>query len=81
MHLAKIAKVDLKREHFACTVDWTAKAQFELLDGKLLFRMNLPDLTLQHLVGRYKALAEYARECRVLKSEIGIAPVCCRLPQ
>jgi transposase len=80
-HLAKIVKVDLKGELFAYTVDEAAKAQAELMDGKLLLVTNVPDLTPQEVVSRYKALADIERGFRVLKSEIDIAPVYHRLPQ
>jgi transposase len=80
-HLAKIVKVDLKGELFAYTVDEVAKAQAELMDGKLLLVTNVPDLTPQEVVRRYKALADIERGFRVLKSEIDIAPVFHRLPQ
>jgi transposase len=80
-HLAKIVKVDLKSELFAYTVDDKAKAQAELMDGKLLLVTNVADLTPQDVVSRYKALADIERGFRVLKSEIDIAPVYHRLPQ
>jgi transposase len=80
-HLAKIVKVDLKSELFAYTVDEAAKAQAELMDGKLLLVTNVADLTPQDVVSRYKALADIERGFRVLKSEIDIAPVYHRLPQ
>ena len=80
-HLAKIVKVDLKGELFAYTVDEAAKAQAELMDGKLLLVTNVPDLTPQEVVSHYKALADIERGFRVLKSEIDIAPVYHRLPQ
>ena len=80
-HLAKIVKVDLKSELFAYTVDETAKAQAELMNGKLLLVTNVADLTPQEVVSRYKALADIERGFRVLKSEIDIAPVYHRLPQ
>ena len=80
-HLAKIVKVDLKGELFAYTVDEAAKAQAELMDGKLLLVTNVPDLKPQEVLSRYKALADIERGFRVLKSEIDIAPVYHRLPQ
>jgi transposase len=80
-HLAKIVKVDLKSELFAYTVDEAAKAQAELMDGKLLLVTNVADLTPQDVVSRYKALADIERGFRVLKSEIDIAPLYHRLPQ
>lgn len=80
-HLAKIVKVDLKSELFSYTVDEAALAQAELMDGKLLLATNVPDLTPQEVVQRYKALADIERGFRVLKSEIDIAPVHHRLPE
>jgi transposase len=67
-HLAKIVKVDLKSELFAYTVDEAAKAQAELMDGKLLLVTNVADLTPQDVVSRYKALADIERGFRVLKT-------------
>jgi transposase len=80
-HLAKIVKVDLKSELFSYTVDEAALAQAELMDGKLLLATNVPDLTPQEVVQRYKALADIERGFRILKSEIDIAPVYHRLPE
>lgn len=56
-------------------------AQAELMDGKLLLATNVPDLTPQEVVQRYKALADIERGFRILKSEIDIAPVYHRLPE
>jgi transposase len=80
-HLAKIVKVDLKGDLFAYTVDEAAKAQAEVMDGKLLLVTNVTDLTPREVVSRYKALADIERGFRVLKSQIDIAPVYHRLPQ
>jgi transposase len=80
-HLAKIVKVDMKSELFTYAVDEAAKAQAELMDGKLLLVTNVPDLKPPEVLGRYKALADIERGFRVLKSEIDIAPVYHRLPQ
>ena len=66
---------------FTYAVDETAKAQAELMDGKLLLVTNVADLKPQEVVNRYKALADIERGFRVLKSEIDIAPVYHRLPQ
>ena len=57
------------------------KAQAELMDGKLLLVTNVPELTPQQVVQRYKSLADIERGFRVLKSEIEIAPVYHRLPE
>ena len=80
-HLSRIVKVDLKSELFSYTVDEQAKAQAQLMDGKLLLVTNVPDLTPHEVVSRYKALADIERGFRVLKSEIEIAPVYHRLPE
>jgi len=79
-HLARIVKVDLKSELFTYTVDESALAQAELMDGKLLLVTNVTDLMPTEVVQRYKALADIERGFRVLKSEIEIAPVFHRLP-
>jgi hypothetical protein len=50
-------KVGLKSELFTYTVDEAAKAQAELMDGKLLLATNVADLTPTEVVQRYKALA------------------------
>ena len=73
-------KVDLKSELFTYTVDESALAQAELMDGKLLLAANVTDLMPIEVVQRYKALADIERGFRVLKSEIEIAPVFHRLP-
>ncbi len=80
-HLAKIVKVDLKGELFTYTVDEAAKAQAEVMDGKLLLVTNVANLEPQEVLSRYKALADIERGFRVLKSEIDIAPAYHRLPQ
>ncbi|MGH8856441.1 MAG: IS1634 family transposase, partial [Polaromonas sp.] len=80
-HLSKIIKVDLKSELFSYALDEAAQRQAELMDGKLLLVTNVPDLTPQEVVNRYKALADIERGFRVLKSEIEIAPVYHRLPE
>ena len=79
--LAKIVKVDLKGELFSYSIDEVAKAQAVLMDGKLLLVTNVPDLTPEQVVQRYKSLADIERGFRVLKSEIEIAPVYHRLPE
>jgi transposase len=80
-HLAKIVKVDLKGELFSYSIDEAAKSQAELMDGKLMLVTNVPELTPQQVVQRYKSLADIERGFRVLKSEIEIAPVYHRLPE
>jgi transposase len=80
-HLTRIVKVDLKSELFTYEIDEQAKAQAQLMDGKLLLVTNVQDLTPEEVVVRYKALADIERGFRVLKSEIDIAPVYHRLPE
>lgn len=80
-HLVRIIKVDLKTDLFTYSIDEAAKAQAELMDGKLLLVTNVLDITPQEVVRRYKALADIERGFRVLKSEIEIAPVHHRLPE
>lgn len=78
--LASIIKVDLKSDLFAYDIDQRALARARLMDGKLVLVSNVPDLSPEELVARYKALADIERGFRVLKSEIEIAPVFHRLP-
>lgn len=78
--LSRIIKVDLQGQLFRYDLDETARAQAELLDGKLLLVTNTPDLTASEIVSRYKALADIERGFRVLKSELEIGPVYHRLP-
>ena len=50
------------------------------MDGKLLLVTNVADLRPEHVIERYKSLADIERGFRVLKSEIEIGPVYHRLP-
>ena len=79
--LASIIKVDLKSELFTYEIDKTALKRARMMDGKLILVTNVPDLSPEELIVRYKALADIERGFRVLKSEIEIAPVFHRLPQ
>jgi transposase len=78
--LGNIIKVDMKSELFSYTVDRKARRLAELNDGKLLLVTNVPDLSPQEIVSRYKALADIERGFKVLKSELEIGPVHHRLP-
>jgi hypothetical protein len=80
-HLAHIIRVDLKAELFTYDIDQTAQQQAQAMDGKLLLVSNVPDLSAQQIVARYKSLADIERGFHVLKSEIDIAPVFHRLPE
>ena len=79
-HLSRIIKVDLQSELFTYAIDERALAHARLMDGKLLMVTNIPDLTPEDVVKRYKSLADIERGFRVLKSEIEIGPVYHRLP-
>ena len=78
--LAHILRIDLKNDLFSYTIDDTALALAELMDGKLLLVTNTPELSPRDVVERYKSLADIERGFRVLKSEIEIGPVFHRLP-
>ena len=80
-HLAGIIKVDLQSDLFSDTIDETALARAQLMDGKLMLVSNVPDMTPTEIVRRYKSLADIERGFKVLKSEIEIAPVYHRLPE
>jgi transposase len=80
-HLAHIIRVDLKSELFTYDIDPGAQARAEMMDGKLLLVSNVPDMSAQQIVARYKSLADIERGFHVLKSEIEIAPVFHRLPE
>ncbi len=80
-HLAGIIKVDLQSDLFSDTIDETALARAQLMDGKLMLVTNVPDMTPTEIVRRYKSLADIERGFKVLKSEIEIAPVFHRLPE
>jgi transposase len=79
-HLANIIRVDLKSDLFTYDTDQAAQARAEMMDGKLLLVSNVPDMSAQDIVARYKSLADIERGFHVLKSEIEIAPVFHRLP-
>ena len=80
-HLANIIRVDLKSELLTYDIDQTAQQRAEVMDGKLLLVSNVPDLSAEQIVARYKSLADIERGFHVLKSEIEIAPVFHRLPE
>ena len=80
-HLSTIIKIDLNSDVFRYSIDDTALDRARLLDGKLLLVTNVPDLSPEAIVHRYKSLADIERGFRVLKSEIEIAPVFHRKPE
>jgi len=78
--LARFVRVDLEGPLLTWEINEQAKRGAELLDGKLLLVSNVPDMTPEQIVARYKSLADIERGFRVLKSEIEIGPVRHRLP-
>lgn len=78
--LTRFIKADYTAERFSWAVDERAMARAELFDGKLALLTNVPDLTPDEAVTRYRSLADIERGFRVLKSDIEIAPVHHRLP-
>ena len=80
-HLGKILKVDMKAEFFSYAIDEAALRLAEMMDGKLLVVTNVPDMTPDKVIERYKSLADIERGFKVLKSELEIGPVYHRLPE
>jgi hypothetical protein len=78
--LSRFIKADLTADRFSWTVDEDAIAQAALFDGKLVLLTNVPEITPEDAVLKYKALGDIERGFRVLKSDIEIAPVHHRLP-
>ena len=80
-HLGKIIKLDMTAELFSYAVDAAALRLAGMMDGKLLVVTNVPDMTPDKVIERYKSLADIERGFKVLKSELEIGPVCRRLPE
>ena len=78
--LTRFIKADYTAERFSWSLDEVAIAGAELFDGKLALLTNAPDISPTEAIARYKSLADIERGFRVLKSDIGIAPVHHRLP-
>ena len=76
-----LIKVDLGEELFSYHIDDNAKCLAEMMAGKLLLVTNAESLSAQHVIQRYKSLADIERGFKVLKSEIEIGPVYHRLPE
>ena len=79
--LGKILKVDMPGELFSYAIDEDALKLARMMDGKLLLVSNVPDMSPQQVIARYKSLADIERGFKVLKSEIEIGPVYHRLPE
>ena len=78
--LSRFIKADLTADRFSWTVDEDAIAQAALFDGKLVLLTNVPGITPEDAVRKYKELGDIERGFRILKSDIEIAPVHHRLP-
>lgn len=78
--LTRYVQADYQSELFAYSVDDTVIEAAERFDGKLVLLTNVTDFTAEHIVQRYKSLADIERGFRVLKSDLDIAPVFHRLP-
>jgi len=78
--LSRFIKADLTTDRFSWTVNEDAIAQAALFDGKLVLLTNVPEITPEETVKKYKELSDIERGFKVLKSDIEIAPVHHRLP-
>jgi transposase len=78
--LSRFVKADLTADRFSWTVDEDAITQAALFDGKLVLLTNVPEITPEDTVRKYKELSDIERGFRTLKSDIEIAPVHHRLP-
>lgn len=79
--LTRYVQADYQADLFAYSVNDTAIEEAERFDGKLVLLTNVTDFTAEHIVQRYKSLADIERGFRVLKSDLEIAPVFHRLPE
>ncbi len=78
--MTRFLKADLTADRFSWSVDEDAVAEVQLFDGTLALITNTADISPAEAVARYKGLADIGRGFRVLKSDIGIAPVHHHLP-
>lgn len=79
--LTRFIRADYQAERFSYELNETAIKDAERFDGKLVLLTNVTDFSAEHIVSRYKSLADIERGFRVLKSDIEIAPVFHRLPE
>ena len=79
-HLTRYVQADYHADRFSYRINDTAIEQTERYDGKLVLLTNVIDFSAEHIVERYKSLADIERGFRVLKSDLDIAPVFHRLP-
>jgi len=78
--LTRYIKADYQADRFSYDLNETAISDAERFDGKLVLLTNVTDFSAEHIVSRYKSLADIERGFRVLKSDLEIAPVFHRLP-
>lgn len=78
--LTRYIQADYRAERFTYDLNEAAIQDAERFDGKLVLLTNVTDFSAEHIVSRYKSLADIERGFRVLKSDIEIAPVFHRLP-
>lgn len=79
-NLTRYVQADYHADRFFYRVNDTAIEEAERYDGKLVLLTNVIDFSAEHIVERYKSLADIERGFRVLKSDLDIAPVFHRLP-
>lgn|SRR5574337_363385 len=79
--LTRFVHADYHADRFSYAVDETAIEEAEHYDGKLVVLTNVLDFSAEHIIERYKSLADIERGFRVLKNDIDIAPVFHRLPE
>lgn len=78
--LTRFVQADYHADRFSYAVNETAIEEAECFDGKLVVLTNVLDFSAEHIIKRYKSLADIERGFRVLKNDIDIAPVFHRLP-
>lgn len=78
--LTRFVQADYHADRFSYAVNETAIEEAERFDGKLVVLTNVLDFSAEHIIERYKSLADIERGFRVLKNDIDIAPVFHRLP-
>ena len=79
--LTRFVQADYQADRFSYAVNETAIEDAERYDGKLVVLTNVLDFSAEHIIERYKSLADIERGFRVLKNDIDIAPVFHRLPE
>lgn len=79
--LTRFLQADYHADRFSYAINETAIEEAERFDGKLVVLTNVTDFSAEHIIERYKSLADIERGFRVLKSDIAIAPVFHRLPE